>query len=140
VDCPVKCIIAGSRKFANKQAIFAAIESRPFIMEIVSGRGTGIDAVGELYAKTKNLPLQMFPADWRALGKSAGPIRNRKMSDYAEALIPIPVTSAREGGSGSWDMIGYAKRRGLRVFICPEPIALSLIGTLSHDAARLELF
>lgn len=30
-----------------------------------------------------------FPADWKAHGKAAGPIRNKQMAEYADALLLI---------------------------------------------------
>ncbi len=37
-----------------------------------------------------------FAADWNKYGKKAGPVRNRKMADYAEALIAVWDGKSRE--------------------------------------------
>ena len=57
--------------------------------EIVSGRATGIDSCGEMYASDAGVPIKYFPADWNKLGRSAGPIRNAQMAEYADALLLI---------------------------------------------------
>lgn len=59
------------------------------IREIVSGGANGIDAQGELFAKINQIPLRIFEADWKAHGPAAGPIRNREMAKYADALLLI---------------------------------------------------
>lgn len=61
-----------------------------FITEIVSGTCSGIDLLGEQYAKDMlHANIKRFPADWKTYGKSAGPIRNRQMANYADALLLI---------------------------------------------------
>jgi hypothetical protein len=83
------------------------------ITEVVSGCAMGADRHGESWADDLGIPIQRYPADWRANGKAAGPIRNRQMAECAEALIV-----AWDGASrGTKNMIMEAKRRGLRVHI-----------------------
>lgn len=57
--------------------------------EIVSGCASGADSAGELYADAYAIPLTLFPANWSAYGKSAGPRRNGEMAAYADALLII---------------------------------------------------
>lgn len=88
----MKVIVAGSRDGFVAQNVFEAIEQSPFvdkITEIVSGTARGVDRDGEYYARTNNIPIKQFPADWKNLGKSAGYIRNAAMAQYADALIAI---------------------------------------------------
>ena len=111
----MKTIIAGSRTATYSQTM-DAIMSRPMpwtITEVVSGCCRGADRDGEHWADDFGIPVQRFPADWRTNGKSAGPIRNRQMAEYADALIVV-----WDGASASTkNMITEAKRRGLRVHI-----------------------
>jgi hypothetical protein len=61
------------------------------ITEIVSGAARGIDSLGERWAEYRPdpIPVKQFPADWDTHGKAAGPIRNRAMADYADALLVV---------------------------------------------------
>ncbi len=52
---------------------------------IISGTAKGADTLGEKFSAEFNLGLEKFPADWTNDGKAAGPIRNKKMLDYALA-------------------------------------------------------
>lgn len=83
------------------------------ITEVVCGMATGVDRSGEHWANTHKIPVKKFPADWRNLGKSAGPIRNQQMGDYADAALII-----WDGVStGSYGMYQIMKKLGKPVFL-----------------------
>jgi hypothetical protein len=109
----MKTIIAGGRDVTEYFHLEEALESyRNDITEVVSGGASGADALGERYARGSKLPIKRFPADW-SQGKAAGPIRNRQMAEYAEALIAIWDGKSR----GTANMIEEAKKRGLLVHV-----------------------
>lgn len=91
-------------------AIFA---SEFEITEVVCGGARGVDALGRSYAYSMKIPVKLFPANWEEHGKSAGPIRNTLMADYADALIAIWDGKSR----GTGDMINKAKSKGLKVYV-----------------------
>ena len=86
-------IIAGCRDFND----YAVVEKEvmnyigKFIdkveIEIISGGASGVDALGERFAKEHNLGLKVVPADWKTYGRSAGPRRNEQMARMAGTLI-----------------------------------------------------
>jgi hypothetical protein len=110
----VKTIIAGSRDIKDYDLVLEAIEESGFeITEVVCGKARGVDTLGERWANESGIPVAEFPADYGKHGKAAGPIRNREMSNYAEALIAI-----HDGISpGTKNMIEEAKKRGLKVYV-----------------------
>lgn len=59
----------------------------------------------------KTLP---YPADWKAFGKGAGPIRNRKMYDAEKPELVIAFHSdiTLSASKGTKDMVEYALFRG----------------------------
>lgn len=112
----MKVIIAGSRSLLGIDLVEAAVLASGFIItEVVSGKcPKGIDVSGEDWAFIHGIPVRPFPADWKTHGRyRAGSIRNHQMGDYAEALIAI--WDGRS--SGTADMIDYAKRKGLKVYV-----------------------
>ncbi len=113
----MKTIIAGSRHIKNPKHLLDAIriaeENGVYLDEIVSGMADGPDYMGYTYAKARGIPFKTFPAEWNKYGKAAGPIRNQKMAEYANALIAI-----WDGKSpGTHDMIERAKAAGLKIFV-----------------------
>jgi hypothetical protein len=58
--------------------------------EIVNGRHwEGVDDVAWNWAGLRNYKRIPFPAKWTELGRSAGPIRNAQMAEYADILLLI---------------------------------------------------
>jgi hypothetical protein len=53
----------------------------------VSGNARGADSLGEKYAKDEGFDLEIYPAQWKKLGKQAGFRRNEQMAEVADALI-----------------------------------------------------
>lgn len=109
----MKTIIAGSRSITNYKVVEEAIKESGFtITEVVSGCARGVDRLGESYGLNNDIPIKKFEPDW-SLGKIAGILRNKRMGDYAIALIAI-----WDGEStGTKHMIDYAKKKGLVVFV-----------------------
>lgn len=70
--------------------------------ELVNGMATGIDKCARRWAFLKGIKVANFPADWKKLGKSAGPRRNEQMLDYMDTDDIVVVFS---GGSGSQHML-----------------------------------
>lgn len=109
----MKTIIAGTRTITSYALVAEAIAESGFaIAEVVSGGARGVDSLGEHWARRNGVPLRLFPADWDRHGKAAGYIRNAQMGDYADALIAVTT-----GSPGTRNMIEYATRKGLKVFV-----------------------
>ena len=107
----MKLIIAGSRtlKIGTSliDALFSVMNLNGKVSEIVSGTAPGVDTVGDDYAKLAvNYPMKLkeFPADWDKYGKSAGPIRNKQMAEYADALLLIWDGASRGSDSMKREM------------------------------------
>ena len=110
----MKVIIAGGRNITNYSLLLFAIGESEFeITEVISGMAPGVDTLAIQYATENNLPLREFHADWNQYKKAAGPIRNREMANYGEALIAIWDGESR----GTKNMIEEATKRGLRVYV-----------------------
>lgn len=117
----MKVIIAGGRDFTDKPLLFHKVDEildeidRDEI-EIVSGGAAGADFYGNAYAVTNGLNISYFPANWSNLGKSAGPIRNKQMAEYA---APDGVLIAFWDGKskGTKNMIEEAEKSNLKIHI-----------------------
>jgi YspA, cpYpsA-related SLOG family len=111
---PVRVIIAGSRDVTDPRELWKAINSAYFdVDEVVSGCARGADRLGELYAEANGLTVHRFPADWPKYGRSAGPIRNREMAEFADALIALWDGESR----GTKNMIETMRSMGKPVVV-----------------------
>ena len=83
------------------------------ITEVVSGGARGVDKLGEIWAVKNDIPIRLFPANWKEHGRSAGYIRNKEMANYADALIAL-----WDGKSaGTRHMVDLAIKADLK-FLC----------------------
>lgn len=107
-------IIAGSRSINDYNELLDALKKVPWVItEIVSGHASGVDMLGEQYAKENDLKLHLFKADWNKYGKRAGFIRNGEMAEYAGVLLAIWDGKSR----GTKDMIRRMKRKKKLVYV-----------------------
>lgn len=121
-------IIAGTRSFSDRDGVFRCID-RAFpdpsvVTEVVSGGASGVDLLGEKWAKKHLIPVRRFPAYWNFHGAMAGPIRNVDMAryacgwketeDYAVSKVPGALVLIWDKSSrGSAHMLRTAKRYAL---------------------------
>lgn len=110
----VKLIIAGSRDFNDYKLLCDSVEKiiqkdyPNHKLSIVSGMAKGADSLGYLYAESKGLNIHKFPADWNKHGMAAGPIRNKEMGDFADALLAFWDGQSK----GTKHMINYINSLG----------------------------
>jgi hypothetical protein len=119
---PLRIIIAGSRHLDDHGIVCGAmsefVQQLPYSLDVdrdefVSGGAAGVDRHGELWARRHGYRVRVFPADWELYGKAAGPIRNRRMAEYATHLVAIWDGESR----GTASMILEASLRGLSVHV-----------------------
>jgi hypothetical protein len=111
----MRIIIAGSRTVTEAQ-VREALDHCPwlgFASTILSGAAKGADEFGEHWARAHSLLVERVPADWKSLGRRAGPARNKTMAENADGLIAIWDGESR----GTLNMIELAKQYGLRICI-----------------------
>lgn len=106
----MKLIIAGGRDYQLTKDDYQKLFTIQDVTEIVSGGALGADLCGEIYASIHGIPVKRFPADWVTHGKAAGPIRNRQMAEYADAVALF------NGGKGTASMHLEAQRAGLIIY------------------------
>ena len=110
----MKTIIAGTRSVEDYKLVVESITRSGYsITEVVSGCATGVDRLGEQWARANNIPIKEMPADWNRFGKSAGPMRNKQMADYADCAIIIWDGQSR----GTRNMIENMIRRNKPYYI-----------------------
>lgn len=112
----LRTIIAGSRTITDPAMLDAALIAWgwcTFITAVVCGEAPGADTLGRQWADQRDIPVLSFPADWKAHGKAAGPIRNEQMADSADALLALWDGQSK----GTAHMITTARRYGIKVYV-----------------------
>ena len=116
----LRIIVAGSRTFNDYDLLESTLSD--YLKEnnnvtIISGAAKGADQLGERFARKYRYNLKYFPAQWDMYGKSAGPIRNRKMAEYAAEGHGILFAFWDGNSRGTKSMIELAKKYGLEVYV-----------------------
>ncbi len=88
-----KVVVAGGRDFKDFEKLTEVLDSvlrvrvETHNIVIVSGAARGADSLGEKYAIMRGYKVDTYKANWDALGKSAGYVRNKAMSDNSNASV-----------------------------------------------------
>jgi hypothetical protein len=114
----MRLLVCGGRDFSDVQlahekitkAIGTIFMTPP---TIIHGGAKGADAIAGEYAKINGFPCEVYPADWNAHGRAAGPIRNRQMivEGRPDAVLAL------HGGRGTQNMVKQARAAGIVVYI-----------------------
>jgi|TARA_R110001592_G_scaffold114618_5_gene314598 hypothetical protein len=120
-----KLIIAGSRSFNDydllKDKLDRLLSNKDLsTVHIVSGTARGADELGERYAKERGCQLDLFPANWKKYGKSAGFERNTRMARHADAAVVFWDGASRGASHMANTMEGFNKPLR-RVLFTPAP-------------------
>lgn len=111
-------IICGSRDWTDGATIAAFVRALPANTVVIHGDCRGADRLAGAAARACDLPVIPMPAQWKKLGKIAGPTRNVAMLHVLRNLqscgyrvsvhgFPLP------GGSGTQRMLELAEREGV---------------------------
>jgi len=124
----MRVLVCGGRDFADLGAVWSQLDTlhnlpqhlggEGPITRIIQGGALGADRLASQWASSNGVRQLEYPADWRANGKAAGPIRNQAMIDDGKPDLVI----AFPGGRGTADMVRRARAAGVTV-IEPTPTA-----------------
>ena len=109
----MRIAVTGGRDYKNKIKVFETLDNllyRNPEFILVVGDSKGADAHAQVWAQKKNIPVEIFKADWAYYGRSAGPIRNRRMLESGiDLLVAFP------GGSGTANMTRLCEQSHVKI-------------------------
>ena len=115
----MKVLACGGRDFGSapgdRQALVDALDrshaKRP-MTALIQGAARGADSLAAQWARSREVQVETYPADWNAHGKAAGHMRNQRMltEGKPDGIIAFP------GGRGTADMTRRARRAGIPVW------------------------
>lgn len=117
----MRVLVCGGRDYNDEPAVFGLLDSlrqRYGRLTIIQGGAAGADELARRWATIQSSShLINEPADWKAHGRAAGPIRNQRMLDEhkPELVVAFP------GGRGTADMVRRAKAAGVPVWEVASP-------------------
>lgn len=112
----ISVMVTGSRDLEDRDLVEGRLARLMPEQVRVGCCPTGVDRIVREWCARNLQPHQwaVFSADWRRLGKRAGPVRNRRLVRWAKENSAIVLAFPR-GGPGTAHCIELAKRVGLHV-------------------------
>lgn len=109
----MKLAVTGGRNFNERDAVYAALDNihnETPVTLLIHGVASGADTLAGEWAKSRGVPVEEHPADWKAYGRMAGPLRNAAMiRRRPDVVVAFP------GGIGTANMVSQSRKSGLRV-------------------------
>lgn len=109
----IRVACTGGRDYNDQARVFRILDRLLSIRKdfvVVVGDAKGADNLVRQWCKVRNVPVEVFYADWKKHGLGAGPIRNKEMLESGlDMLIAFP------GGKGTQNMISICKKVGIVV-------------------------
>ena len=114
----MRVLACGGRDFTDASLVASSLSFLTPSDTLIEGGARGADFLAASYARSRQIPVLTFPADWNRFGRSAGYKRNAQM--LAEGKPDLVV--AFPGGPGTASMISLARTAGVPVrLISPSP-------------------
>lgn len=110
----MRVLVCGGRDYRDRKTLRDVLDgfhaATPF-SSVIHGDAPGADTLAGMWALQHDILVEVYPAEWRRYGRSAGPIRNEKMlrEGRPDLVVAFP------GGRGTADMVRRAQKAGVRV-------------------------
>ena len=123
----MRLLVCGNRDWACVETIenWLAPFSRKYGARVVliHGGAPGVDSIAEVVGQHFGWEIRAFPADWRAHGRAAGPIRNREMIETGRPGRALAFGQLCRGSkrTGTGDMVAALNEAGVIVTVIPRP-------------------
>lgn len=114
-------VVTGSREWTGFEVMSEKIATvAPDL--VIQGGARGADAMAAMIAVDKHLGSATFPANWGVYHRAAGPIRNQKMVEFADALrgagwevLCCAFHPDLNASKGTADMVWRLRKAGFEV-------------------------
>ncbi len=104
-------IVTGGRDYLNVDKVFKTLDFLQPDRVIEGGCPTGADAFARKWCELNKVNNHTVHAEWDRHGKSAGPLRNKKMLE----LYPNATVVAFTGGRGTANCVDIANQMNMLV-------------------------
>lgn len=115
----MRLLVCGSRDFTDSEFLVKMlndIDAIYGVKTVIEGEAPGADTLARMWAEANKIEVERYPADWKHLGRAAGPIRNRKMLDEGkpDLVVAFPKTTLANS-KGTANMVTQARARDFTV-------------------------
>lgn len=112
----MRAIVCGGRNY-NDYVALSNVLDKLGVDYVICGGASGADALARQWADERVIPVDVYCAEWKKYGRSAGPRRNQQMLDEGRPDLIV----AFEGGRGTADMVRKARDAKIAVVTVVPP-------------------
>lgn len=114
----MRILVCGDRNWTCRDTIESVLsEYLNDDLVVIHGACRGADLIAGDVAKSHGVRVMEFPADWKAHGLSAGPIRNGQMLTEGKPDLVIAFHENLRASKGTKNMLAQAKEAGVRCVV-----------------------
>lgn len=108
----MKVLVSGSRDFTDYSVVEKELDKLHNVDEngkvvngghridcIIHGGARGVDTLAGQYARNKNIPEEVYLAEWTKYGRAAGPLRNIRMLKESKPGLVLCFISEKSRGT-----------------------------------------
>jgi hypothetical protein len=124
----MRVLVCGGRDYGGADTVnveLGRLHREHGIACIIEGGARGADTLARQFAEAAGIPVETYAADWKGQRRAAGPIRNKRMLDEGKPDLVV----AFPGGRGTANMVGQARKAGVRVLEICESRTIAEIET-----------
>lgn len=121
-SAPLRILVTGSREFTDEDIVRGAIietlmcRGRSAQATLLAhGAARGADMLADRVARSMNMAVVQYPADWRRYGRRAGYVRNAEMLENANPEVALAFFKLGAENKGTAMMVKLCKDRGVPV-------------------------
>ena len=116
----MRIVVTGSRRWTDSDTIRAVLrdldDGTPITL-LIHGDCRGADRTAASVAHQLGIRTLAYPANWKELGKAAGPFRNRAMLDDWSPELVVGFHGDYKNSKGTKDCIQAALQRKIPVML-----------------------
>lgn len=117
----MRVLVTGGRDYAEAKTVNSVLDhihqTTDGITCIIHGGAKGADTLASHWALKNNIKEEVYFADWKLHGKSAGPLRNKEMLDKSNPDFAVVFP----GGKGTKNMLSLVQRARIAYLDLNEP-------------------
>ena len=115
----MRVLVCGDRDWGDRDTMVLVFSQLPWkkVDVIIHGDCRGADRLAGAVAEQYGKKVEKFPAEWKAHGRAAGPIRNQKMLDEGKPDLVLAFHPNLAKSKGTADMVRRARKAGVRVVV-----------------------
>jgi predicted RecB family endonuclease len=113
----VRLLVCGDRNWTDRNAIYYCLKALMLLYKpvvVIEGECRGADLMARSVAEQLGLEVVPFPADWKKLGRAAGPVRNRQMLEIGKPDLVLAFHADLEHSRGTRNMIEQARKKRIQ--------------------------